>query len=182
MKHAKARTLTALALALLVSGCSGTKEEEKRAFQVPDSLCGTPVSAALLSPLLPAGGDKLEVKRRHPGMKGALSCDVVVDGTTDLGVNWEWRETGTKPGRIARENPYVKHDTYESEDGRYVYADRGGVIRVVCEPVVEHRKGEAELFARVMVSNEGRSDAQAVKNLLVGYAEALSASAECVQE
>ncbi|MFD4371634.1 hypothetical protein [Streptomyces sp. NPDC058486] len=178
MKYAKAAAT--LALVLLASGCSQAKEE-KRAFEVPDSLCGTQVPAELLSPLLPAGGDKLEVKRRYPDMKGALSCDVVVDGTTDLGVDWEWREIGTSPGKIARENPYVKHDTYESEDGRYVYADRGGVIRVACEPVVKHRKGTAELFAKVMVSNEGRSDAAAVKNLLLGYAKALSASSECEQ-
>ncbi|MFJ8133601.1 hypothetical protein [Streptomyces hydrogenans] len=176
MKYAK--TVAAVVLALLASGCAQPKEE-KRAFQVPDSLCGTPVAPELLSPLLPAGGDKLEVKRRHPGMKGALSCDIVVDGTTDLGVDWEWREIGTSPGRIARENPYVKHDTYASEDGRSVHAERGGVIRVDCEPVAEHRKGEMELFASVMVSNEGRSDADAVKNLLTAYAKALSTSSEC---
>ncbi|MFE5791296.1 hypothetical protein ACFQ8C_01840 [Streptomyces sp. NPDC056503] len=179
MKYAK--TVAALALVLLASGCSQAKEE-KRAFEVPDSLCGTPVPAELLSPLLPASGDKLEVKRRHPDMKGALSCDIVVDGTTDLGVDWEWRKIGPDPGRIARENPYVKRDTYESEDGRYVYADRGGVIRVTCEPVVEHRKGTSELFASVLVSNEGRSDSEAVKNLLEGYAKALSASPECEQK
>ncbi|MDX2294945.1 MULTISPECIES: hypothetical protein [Streptomyces] len=115
-------------------------------------------------------------------MKGALSCDIAVDGTMDLGVDWEWRQTGSTPGRVARENPYVKHDTDESGDGRYVYSDTGGVIRVECEPVVKHRKETAELFAAVSVSNEGRPDAPAVKNLLLAYAKALSASSECVRK
>ncbi|MFD8012911.1 hypothetical protein [Streptomyces sp. NPDC058955] len=179
MKYAKA--VATLALVLLASGCSEAKEE-RRAFEVPDTLCGTPVPAELLSPLLPAGGDTLEVKRRHPSLKGALSCDVVVDGTAALGVDWEWREIGSNPGRVARENPYVKHDTHESEDGRYVYSDTGGVSRVDCEPVVEHRKGTSELFAAVSVSNDGRPDATAVKNLLVAYAKAVSASSECEQK
>ena len=59
MKHPKERVLAALALILLASGCSQTKEE-KRAFEVPDSLCGTPVPTELLSRALPAGGTRGE--------------------------------------------------------------------------------------------------------------------------
>ncbi|WP_435191682.1 hypothetical protein [Streptomyces sp. bgisy126] len=179
MKHTKA--LAILALAAAASGCS-QPEEAVRAFEVPNSLCGTPVSADLLSPLLPADGEKLEVKRRTPGMDGAMSCHAVVDGTIALSFFWEWEEIDTNPGRVARENPYVKLDTYESKDGTYVYSEKGGASRVTCEPVKTYRKGEKELYARIMVSDSGRPDAPSAEKLLKNYAKALEKLSECVQK
>ncbi|MEU3609404.1 hypothetical protein AB0E83_28745 [Streptomyces sp. NPDC035033] len=178
MKHAKARTVAALALVLLASGCSQPKEE-KRAFEVPDSLCGTPVPAELLSPVLPASGTKIEEERK-PG-KGYFSCRVVVDGTTVLTADWNWTEKGRTPRSVAYDNPYLDIAEHEGGGGKYVYSSTGGVSRVTCDPVVAHRKGKYELFARVFVS-DGEKSAPAMEKLITTYAEALSASSECEQK
>ncbi|KOX26004.1 MULTISPECIES: hypothetical protein [unclassified Streptomyces] len=180
MKHAKA--LAVLALALAVSGCSQPEEEAVRAFEVPDSLCGTPVAPDLLSPLLPAGGEKIEVRQRDAAVRDALGCSVVVDNTVVLSSSWGWEEIETNPGREARENPYVRRDKYESKDGTYVYAERGGVGKVTCEPVKQHRKGEMELYLGIIVSDPGRPDAAAVEKLLKAYAKALEKLPQCVQK
>ncbi|MFJ6405009.1 hypothetical protein ACIQK9_05720 [Streptomyces hydrogenans] len=176
MKYAKATA--ALALVLLASGCSQPKEE-KRAFQVPAALCGTPVSAELLSPALPAGGERIEEERKDGN--GYFTCKVSVDGKTALTASWEWMEAGKTARSVAYDNPYRDLADVESEDKRYVYSDTGGVSRVTCEPVVAHRKGQAELFATIALS-EHEAPAPEMKKLLLGYAEALSDSSECVQK
>lgn len=178
MKYAK--TLAALALVLLVSGCSQPKEE-KRAFDVPDSLCGTPVSAELLSPVLPAGGKKI-AEERKPG-HGYLDCTVSVDGTNVFTAGWSWWKKGTRTANVAASQWGVKLDEHVSDDGTYTYADKGGVSRVTCpEPSVPARKTEGELFAQIFVSNNGQPDEAAMKKLIQAYAKALSASPECVQK
>ncbi|WP_432126639.1 hypothetical protein [Streptomyces sp. bgisy082] len=178
MKHTKA--LAILALAAAASGCS-QPEEAVRAFEVPNSLCGTPVSPDLLSPLLPADGEKLEVKRRTPGMDGAMSCHAVVDGTIALSFFWEWR-IETDLAKVARSNPYVNLGTHEGKDGTYVYADKGGVSHVTCEPVQASLKEGGKMYARIIVSDKGRPDSAATEKLIRSYAKALEKLPECVQK
>ncbi|MGW1013867.1 hypothetical protein ACWD4X_27980 [Streptomyces termitum] len=179
MKHAK--SIAPLALALLLAGCS-QPPEEKRAFEVPGVLCGTKVSPALLSPLLPAGGEKLEAERSAPVGGGMMTCEVAVDGTTALSLGWDWRKTGTSPGKVANDNPYLKLAEQKTPDGRVVYGEQSGAARVACEPAAAHRRGAYELFATLKVF-EGRPDADAVKNLLVAYAKELEVSSEeCVRK
>lgn len=177
MKYTK--PLFILALAVAASGCSQPKEE--RAFEVPDSLCGTKVSPELLSPVLPGSGKDIEVERSTPGMKGALSCKVVVDGTTVLTAGWSWMEKGKTPRSVAYDNPYLKIAEHEGGDGKYVYSSTGGVSRVTCDPIVAHRKGAYELFAKIFVS-EGERSAPAMEKLITAYAETLSTSSECEQQ
>lgn len=176
MKYPK--TLVVLALAIAASGCS--QPREGRAFEVPDSLCGTHVSPDLLSPVLPESGKSIEVRRSTPDMKGALSCKVVVDGTIALTAGWSWMAKGKTPRSVAYDNPYLKIAEYEGGDGAYVYSSTGGVSRVTCEPVVAHRKGAYELFAQIFVS-DGEKAAPAMEKLLQAYAKGLATSPECVQ-
>ncbi|WP_282694098.1 hypothetical protein [Streptomyces sp. CC208A] len=178
MKYAKA-TAT-LALVLLVSGCSQAKEE-KRAFDIPDSLCGTPVSAELLSPVLPASGEKI-AEERKPG-HGYLDCTVSVDGTSVLTAGWSWWKKGTRTVNVAGSQWGVKLDEHVSEDGTYTYADKGGVSRVTCpDPSVPIRKTEGELFAQIFISNNGRPDEAVMEKLIRAYAKGVSESPECVQK
>ncbi|MEU3398434.1 hypothetical protein [Streptomyces filamentosus] len=180
MKHAKARTVAALALVLLASGCSQAKEE-KRAFQVPDSLCGTPVPADLLSPVLPAGGEKIEEEREDK--HGAQYCAVSVDGTSVLHAEWSWWKKGTRTTQVASSQWGVRLDEHVSEDGTYTYADKGGVSRVTCpEPSVPRRKTEMELYAQIFLANDGRPDEAAMEKLIQAYAKGVSASPECVRK
>ncbi|MFE5791295.1 hypothetical protein ACFQ8C_01835 [Streptomyces sp. NPDC056503] len=146
---------------------------------MPDSLCGTPVPAELLSPALPAGGEKLTEERKDGN--GYFRCTLSVDGTSVLDAKWDWTEAGRTARSVAYDNPYRDLADVESQDKRYVYSDTGGVSRVTCEPVVAHRKGQAELFATVALSDR-QAPAPEVKKLLLAYAEALSASAECVRK
>ncbi|GHG36322.1 hypothetical protein [Streptomyces hydrogenans] len=176
MKYTKA--VAALALVLLASGCS-QPAEEKRAFQVPSALCGTPVPVELLSPALPASGERIEEERKDGD--GYFTCKVAVDGKSALTARWEWMKAGKTARSVAYDNPYRDLADVESEDKRYVYSGVGGVSRVTCEPVVAHRKGQAELFATIALSDR-EAPAPEMKKLLLAYAEALSDSSECVQK
>ncbi|MFB7577957.1 hypothetical protein [Streptomyces hydrogenans] len=180
MKHAKARIVAALAFALLASGCSQAKEE-KRAFEVPDALCGTPVPAELLSPVLPAGGTRIEEEREDK--HGAQYCTVSVDGTSVLHAEWSWWGEGKRTTQVASSQLGVKLDEHVSDDGTYTYADKGGVSRVTCpEPSVPTRKGEMELYAQIYIAHNGRPDEAAMEKLIQAYAKGVSASPECVQK
>ncbi|MFJ3616469.1 hypothetical protein [Streptomyces hydrogenans] len=179
MKYAK--TLASLALVLLASGCSQPTEETKRAFQVPDSLCGTPVPAELLSPLLPAGGEKIEEEKKVGN--GYFSCKVSVDGTDVLHASWSWWGEGTGATKVAGSMQGVDLDEHVSEDGTYTYADKGGVGHVTCsEPRVPTFKGEMELFTQIFLTNGGRPDEAAMEKLIQAYTKGVSASPECVQK
>ncbi|WP_031014171.1 hypothetical protein [Streptomyces sp. NRRL F-5727] len=178
MKHAKA--VVAVALALLVSGCT-QPEEEKRAFEVPDSLCGTPIPAELLSPVLPASGEKITEEQKVGN--GYFRCTVSVNGNSALSARWEWWDKGTRVTRVAGSQWGVRLDEHVSDDGTYTYADKGGVSRVTCpEPSVPRRKTENDLFAQIYISDYGRPDEAAMEKLIQAYAKALSASPECVQK
>ncbi|GGR45919.1 hypothetical protein GCM10010497_56640 [Streptomyces cinereoruber] len=174
------RALTILALMITVSGCSQSEEPE-RAFKVPDSLCGTPVPPDLLSPLLPAGGEKLEMKAAPRAAASASSCHLTVDGSAVLSSFWEWR-IETDLAKVARSNPYVNLGTHKGKDGTYVYADKGGVSHVTCEPVQVSLKEGGKMYARIIVSDKGRPDAAASENLIRSYAKALEKLPECVQK
>ncbi len=178
MKYAK--TVASLVLVLLASGCSQPAEEETRAFGVPDSLCGTPVPADLLSPVLPAGGERITEEKKDG--KGYFTCTVLVDGTDVLHASWSWWEGGTGATKVAAAMRGVDLDEHVSEDGAYTYADKGGVSRVSCpEPSVPTFKGEMELFAQIFLANNGRPDEAAMEKLIQAYAQGVSASPECVR-
>ncbi|MER6478863.1 hypothetical protein [Streptomyces filamentosus] len=178
MKHAKA-TAT-LMLVLFASGCSQAKEE-KRAFEVPDSLCGTPVPAELLSPVLPASGEKITEEEKVGN--GYFRCTVSVDGTSVLNAKWTWWGKGTSTVNVAGSQWGVELDEHVSKDRTYTYADKGGVSRVTCpEPSVPTRKTEMELFAQIFLSNNGRPDEATMEKLIQAYAKSVSASPECVQK
>ncbi|MFD8012909.1 hypothetical protein [Streptomyces sp. NPDC058955] len=172
--------MTALAFVLLGSGCSQPKEE-KRAFEVPDSLCGTPMPAELLSAVLPASGK--EITEEEKVGNGYFRCTVLVDGTSVLDAKWTWWAKGTTTVNVAGSQWGVRLDEHVSEDGTYTYADKGGVSRVTCpEPSVPTRKTEMDLFAQIFISNDGRPDEAAMEKLIQAYAKAVSASPECVQK
>ncbi|MCM1947650.1 hypothetical protein NC315_20010 [Streptomyces sp. G2] len=175
------RATATLALVLLASGCSQPAEEEKRAFQVPTSLCSTPVPAELLSPVLPASGEKIAEEEKVGN--GYFGCTVLVNGTSVLNAKWTWWGKGTTTLNVAGSQWGVRLDEHVSEDRTYTYADKGGVSRVTCpEPSVPTRKTEMELFAQIFVSGDGQPDEAAMEKLIQAYAKALSASPECVQK
>ncbi|MFF7811345.1 hypothetical protein ACFZCF_05425 [Streptomyces sp. NPDC007945] len=180
MKHAKERIVAAVALVLLASGCSPAKEE-KRAFEVPDSLCGTPVPAELLSLVLPAGGARVAAEREDK--HGAQYCTVSVDGTSALHAEWSWWGKGKRTTQVAASMRGVKLDEHVSEDGTYTYAAEGGVSRVTCsEPRIPTRKDEMELYAQIYIANDARPDEAAMEKLIQAYAKSVSASPECVRK
>ncbi|MFB7362725.1 hypothetical protein [Streptomyces hydrogenans] len=178
MKYAK--TLATLALVLLATGCSQAKEE-KRAFEVPHSLCGTPVPAELLSPVLPASGVKISEEKKVGN--GYFRCTVSVNGSSALNAKWTWLGKDTTALNVAGSQWGVRLDEHVSEDRTYTYADKGGVSRVTCpEPSVPTRKTEMDLFAQIFISGDGQPNEAAMEKLILAYAKALSASPECVRK
>lgn len=174
------KAMAALALALLVSGCAQAKEEE-RTFKVPDSLCGTPVPAELLSPVLPTGGETITEEKKIGN--GYFSCTVSVDGTGVLHVSWSWWGGGTSTTKVTSSQRGVRLDEHVSKDGTYTFADKGGASRVTCpDPRAPGRKGDTQLFAQIFLLAGGRPDEATMEGLIQVYAKGLSASSGCMQK
>jgi hypothetical protein len=76
------------ALALAAVGCG-----ESRDYAVPDRVCGVPVDADTLSPLLP-DGEKLAESRRDKG-RGSESCRLEVDDSLVLYLAGDVTDRGT---------------------------------------------------------------------------------------
>jgi hypothetical protein len=173
-----ARRLSALVvaaqLALLLTACS--EPEEKRSFTPPPDLCGTPVPTASLDAVLPKSGKTLETRAQSREV-GRTHCEVVVDDTLALSAFSEWKK-GDSLTKVAHSNPFVDLDEHTSEDGTYVWSNRGGVRLVSC-PVAEKKHPERDLFIRVLIYDKKFSDADAAKKLLLAYAKSVADSVDC---
>ncbi|WLW53906.1 hypothetical protein [Streptomyces sp. YU58] len=82
------------ALALVAVGCGGSE-----GYAVPDRVCGVPVDADTLSPLLP-DGEKLTENHRDKG-PGSESCRVTVDDTLVLYLAGDITDRGTDAVSLA---------------------------------------------------------------------------------
>jgi hypothetical protein len=75
-------------LSLAAAGCGKSRD-----YAVPDRVCGVPVDAGALSPLLPDGG-KLTERRRDKG-PGSVSCRVSVGDSLVLYLAADVTDRGT---------------------------------------------------------------------------------------
>ncbi|MFI9170380.1 hypothetical protein [Streptomyces lincolnensis] len=86
--RALAAAVVAGSLALAAAGCG-----ESGDYAVPDRVCGVPVDAGTLSPLLP-DGEKLTESRRDKGPE-SKSCRVTVDDTLVVYLAGDITDRGT---------------------------------------------------------------------------------------
>ncbi|WP_307708585.1 hypothetical protein [Streptomyces sp. V1I6] len=165
------------ALALLLTACS--QPEEKRSFGVPSELCGTPVPAAVVDPVLPKSGKM--VKTHAPSREvGDSHCKVDVDGTTVFSAISEW-QVDPSVRKAAHINPSIDVDDHTSDDGTYMWSGKGGVRRIPC-PVAATAKEHTDrnkLFIRILIYNKDFSDADAAKELLLAYSNSVADSEAC---
>ncbi|MFJ8645078.1 hypothetical protein ACIRNI_02960 [Streptomyces sp. NPDC093546] len=166
--------MAAVLAAGAVSGCASP--EPKRSFSTPTALCDMPIEPSLLDPVLPRSGERISM--RTAGAIGWDRCLVSVDGREVLSASFEWFEKGTEPAKVARSQRNLALDEHVSDDRRYAWRDRGAVSHVTCpNPKVSSRKGTYELFASVYVVDAAKEEA--MKKLVLGFAEAVSKSEEC---
>jgi hypothetical protein len=115
---------------------------------------------------------------RAVGVIGWDRCLVSVDGEEVMSASFEWFEKGTIPVKVAKSQRNLVLNDHLSDDGRYAWGDRGAVSQVACaHPKVKSRQGKYELFASVYVTDPVKEEA--MKQLILGFAEALSKSEEC---
>ncbi|MEV4684797.1 hypothetical protein [Streptomyces kurssanovii] len=163
------------ALALALTACS--QPEEKRSFAVPSDLCGTPVPTAVLDAILPKSGKTLEAKARSREV-GATHCRVNVDGATVIAAFSEWTDEPSV-SKVARSNPYLDLDDHTSEDGTYMWSERGGARRIPCPVAAKDHPDLNQLFVRILIHDEKLADADAAKDLLLAYSKSVADSKAC---
>jgi hypothetical protein len=170
--------LAALLCVALLSCTTGNQED--RRYATPSSLCGTNVPAALLDPVMPAG-EKVAVQTVNTGVAGWTRCRVHVDGKQVLSVASEWwgRESPITSAVHAVE-PGTDLGSDVSEDGSFLYGDRGGARKVTCvRPATRYRATRMQLVVIVHSSPPAPADEAAMKRLTAGYARAVGRSPEC---
>ncbi|MET9108330.1 hypothetical protein [Streptomyces zhihengii] len=167
--------VVAASLALAGTACSG--DAEKRSFTVPSDLCGTPVPAAALDPVLPTSGEKLTADAKSREV-GDTHCRVAVDGESVLSVFSE-RRADPSVAKVARGNPHMDLSEHTSEDGTYMWSGQGGVRSIACPAVSKEHPDRGHVFVRVLIYDENRADADAAKDLVLAVAKSVAASEEC---
>ncbi|WP_157877458.1 hypothetical protein [Streptomyces odonnellii] len=159
-------------MGLTLAGCSDP--EPRRAYTIPDDLCGVALSPAVLEPVLPPG-DKMSSSKDT--LNGLTNCEVVVDKVVVLTTITEWYERGTSMARVLASHMADLEDK-ASKDGRYVYSDEGGVAKIDCRTPPEGLRDE-DPFATVLVRKDLGADEEAVHKLLLAYTDAVGKSPDC---
>ncbi|MDO0914600.1 hypothetical protein QQM39_28335 [Streptomyces sp. DT2A-34] len=164
----------ALAGALVATACSSGGGDEKN-YTVPRTQCGISFNPELLDPFLP-GGEVMDVKQSSPN-GGTKRCDVIVDGETVVREVQVWWNEGESVTSVAA--AYAKMDSGQVVDGdRYFYSGAGGVGKTTDSCKSTEHPGQ-DLYAVIQVFASGRSDSDAMKNLITSYTKALEGSGEC---
>lgn len=170
----KAAALTsALVLGLVLSSCTSS-DADARGYTVPDSLCGTTVDPALLSPFLPSG-EKLTTRKESPS-GGTKRCTLLVDGEQSVVASRIWWKQGDGVTQVASVHAQVGKGEV-SDDSRSLFSATGGVGKT--EGCADPGHPEQNLFTVIQVFAPGKGDASAMKRLVPAYTKAVEGSAEC---
>ncbi|MBZ3910279.1 hypothetical protein [Streptomyces acidiscabies] len=160
---------------MVMSACSNGNGEGEKKYTVPSALCEIKADPKLIDPFLP-GGDSLAVKSSNPN-GGTKRCDVTVDGkiaVREILVWWGDRETVATVAAA-----YAKTDDGKvTDDERYLYSGVGAVGKT-SEACKSTEHPDQDLYGVVQVFAAGRSDPEAMKELIAAYIQGLEASAEC---
>ncbi|MFD9543805.1 hypothetical protein [Streptomyces sp. NPDC060022] len=106
---------------------------------------------------------------------GIERCQVLVDGKVALIAGQEWWNDKPNLKEIALGQAYVELDNF-SDNGRYIHSERGAVGKVDC---VEPIKPGNELFSVLQIPEPGKSNAIAVKKIIIAFTKALASSDQC---
>ncbi|MFF8927127.1 hypothetical protein ACF1AO_07650 [Streptomyces longwoodensis] len=164
-------------LSVLVTSCTSDTESDEKQYAVPSTLCGVPFDTSLIGPFLPAGRN-LSVKQSSPN-GGTTRCDVNIDGELAIRHMQTWWADGENAATVSEGYDRME-DGQLIDDERYFYSGTGAVGKtsVSCKSP-EHP--EQRLYGVVQVYAPGRSDAKAMKKLVLAYTEALDSSSACHQ-
>ncbi|MFF2203887.1 hypothetical protein [Streptomyces sp. NPDC058145] len=163
------------AVGLAMTACSPGASSAKREYAVPSSLCGTPVPASALEPLLPAGK---KISSRKSGSPGYARCQVSVDGQLVLSSIIERWQPRTTLSNVAFGTYGLTAASIKMEAQRFIVSESAAVERVDCNP---KRKDAAEVFT-VIRKHHDSVDAAAMEKAIAEFADAASTSAECTEK
>ncbi|MFD5130774.1 hypothetical protein [Streptomyces olindensis] len=158
------------ALVTLV-GCSGS--EEKKEYDVPEALCGVTVNPAVVSELLPAG-KTIEVQEKNP-VPSRSNCQVNVDGKAALILTQEWWEDGDSISDVARSVPQL--ESAKLTEDNFIHSGTGAAMRAKSCVNLDHR--DHILFTTLEVHADDVEDADATKDLITTYTQAVEDSSTC---
>ncbi|MFG3260025.1 hypothetical protein [Streptomyces sp. NPDC048172] len=189
-------TLLVCVSVLGLTGCGDDAPE--REYAIPQELCGVPVKAKLLGPLLPGGKKTLEKEHMGTEDTGGLSCDLVVDEHSAIGVFSTWESTTPEPtdagGTGSLRNPSPPESPATLRGGSYIVGDRIAKAAVPCvNPKVrmplptpegeKSRSGPAKGFTFAVQLFNGPEDTEeskkALRRLMGPFSKALVKKLPC---
>ncbi|WP_219933788.1 hypothetical protein [Streptomyces sp. NWU49] len=163
--------MLALAAVSALTGCSGSDKEKK--YDVPESLCGTPLDPSIIAELLPSG-KSINVQEKNP-VPGLKRCQVNIDKKLAFRVSQEWWEEGDTVVDVAKGVPQVKSAEL-TDDSDSLLTGTGGVQRAHCAD--SERPGHI-LFTTAQVYADGVDDSAAMRELITEYTRAVEESTVC---
>jgi hypothetical protein len=165
-------------LTVAVAGCGTSRE-----YAVPDRLCGVPVAADALSPLL-RDGEKLAESSRNEG-RGSVSCRVSVDNSLVLYLAGDVTNRGA--AGVSPENQGLRRlgnpALVEGVGDAAAVADRGAKAMVMCTYQDEPREfvGLVQLEGEDLVPAETSQRRDALLALLKSWFPAAAEADGCVR-
>jgi hypothetical protein len=159
----------AVVVALGVTGCSSSSDEQKRDYAVPAKVCAVPMPASALKPLLP-GGAKLT--SRPKDLQGMHTCELIVDDARAVSTIVERWERGTTVLKVMTAADLGDEKAPTGDEP--VVSDSVGLARVTCSPAAPDGQ---EVFATIRAHNApGRA---AMRKAVTAYAAKAGTTANC---
>ncbi|MFF9770432.1 hypothetical protein ACF1GT_28290 [Streptomyces sp. NPDC014636] len=168
-----AATVTvASTLLVTLSGCSG--EDEEREYAPPQSLCGIPVDAKALAPFLPPRR-KLSVKQEVANGNTAR-CVVLVDTRLPVQTSEQWLSGNHDTAYFVAGQPNSEL-SHQADGGRFLYSGNEAFGKT--RKCVSKKLLGSELFTAFQVFTSDHRDANAMKQLIVSYTNAVEKTDTC---
>lgn len=156
-------------VALGASGCSSG--QQGRDFSIPKDLCGVSVPEKALGTLLPSSGERVDVAESAPASDSVKTCEVSVDGDEVLSVERQRVDASRSAWNIASYDHRIGQ-AETADDETVAYAGRAAVSVVPCGE-------EKAVSSYVRVLAPGRSDKEAMRELISGYTASLRGQDPC---
>ncbi|WJV45817.1 hypothetical protein [Streptomyces flavofungini] len=165
----------AIILGTTLTGCSEDRDEDKRSYSAPHSLCGVAVNSSLLTPFLPPG-EHVSTQRTFP-VQGTEQCDVIVDRSKlTITAKKKWWPERESVLDIAPAS--VRRKPYRIVDGKnLLYAGTGAVGRT--KNCADPRHSDQRLFTVIQSFTPDRDDADTMKKLIRAYTKEVEESKAC---
>ncbi|UNO40501.1 hypothetical protein [Streptomyces sp. MST-110588] len=151
-------------------------------YSIPDRICGSPVDAALVSPLLPPGE---KFTQHYPGeddMHGSIPCTIGIDEKTALMIRKE-----THPDKIdalataSLSYMHLRNPRRDSLNPNLAIADNGGVSTSKCRADKKATYFTLRVISSKMQPEDVDKQRADIKRFIEAYERVARLAAKCAK-